>query len=200
MTEDTRPHHHGNLRAALISAGMDMLAEGKVLTLRQVAARAGVSHAAPAHHFDGLGALMTAIAARAFGEFAQAMTDARARAGNDPRARLSAVCAGYLDFAARRSGLFHLMFSDPAPDRANPDLARAAADAYGVLRDACQPFALYPAPDETLEAAVWALVHGYAMLTLGQCALPRPHHTPPPPFAEMLARLLPQAQPSDCCA
>ncbi len=60
-----KPHHHGNLREALIVAGIEILKEGGLpaLTLRACAARAGVSHAAPAHHFDGLPGLVTAIAA-----------------------------------------------------------------------------------------------------------------------------------------
>jgi DNA-binding transcriptional regulator YbjK len=58
MTEsaDKKKPHHGNLRAALVSAGIELLEEGglEALTLRKCAARAGVSHAAPAHHFEGL--------------------------------------------------------------------------------------------------------------------------------------------------
>ena len=60
-----KQHHHGNLREALITAGVGLLNEGglSALTLRKCAARAGVSHAAPAYHFKGLNGLLTAIAA-----------------------------------------------------------------------------------------------------------------------------------------
>jgi AcrR family transcriptional regulator len=63
-----KPHHHGNLREALINAGLLLLKEDGLdgLTLRRAAARAGVSHAAPAHHFSGKQGLVAAIAARGF--------------------------------------------------------------------------------------------------------------------------------------
>ena len=76
--EPPKPHHHGNLRNALIEAGIDLLKEGGLpnLTLRKCAALAGVSHAAPAHHFDGLDGLRQAIASEGFSRFRQAMLDA----------------------------------------------------------------------------------------------------------------------------
>ena len=79
QAEIPRPHHHGNLRSALIDSGLALLAnEGLAgLTLRRAAAAAGVSHAAPAHHFDGLPGLLTAIAARAFQLFADQMEAAQ---------------------------------------------------------------------------------------------------------------------------
>ena len=74
------------LRDVLIEAGIALLNEGGMaaLTLRRAAARAGVSHAAPAYHFDGLPGLLTAIAARAFADFSNRMQAARDLAGSDP--------------------------------------------------------------------------------------------------------------------
>ena len=73
--ETSRPHHHGDLRRALIDAGLALLTEGgtSALTLRGCAARAGVSHAAPAHHFDGLDGLRVAIAEEGFDRFRRRM-------------------------------------------------------------------------------------------------------------------------------
>ena len=68
---------HGNLKEALVLAGMQILEEEGLaaLTLRRCAALAGVSHAAPAHHFDGLKGLRTAIAIRGYAILEQMMTD-----------------------------------------------------------------------------------------------------------------------------
>ena len=165
QSEIPRPHHHGNLRAALIDAGLTLLAtEGlSGLTLRRAAAAAGVSHAAPAHHFDGLPGLLTAIAARAFQLFADQMEAARAIAPPDAIGQLQGICDGYLTFAAHRAALFQLMFNSPNLDRNDPDLLAHSGRAYQILRAACQPFGRSD-PDEALETAVWSLVHGFALL------------------------------------
>ena len=105
-------HHHGNLRAALIEAGIALLArEGASgLTLRKCAALVGVSHAAPAHHFAGLPGLLDAIAAKGFAMFSDAMEGEAQRGPDEPRARLEAICLGYLEFARAQPALFDLMF------------------------------------------------------------------------------------------
>lgn len=187
------PYHQGNLREALIIAGMELLTEGGIagLTLRRAAARAGVSHAAPAHHFNGLPGLLTAIAARAFQQFCTAMETVRDAAGADPFARLDGICTGYLDFAQRHAGIFHLMFVSAEVDRSDPDLGQASARAYLILRGACLPFAAAGATeDEPLEVAVWSLVHGFALLGFSQPnTQPRPF-TNLPGFGDLLARLI----------
>lgn len=162
MAEESAPP---DTRAALIEAALHLLlTEGMGgLTLRRAAARAGVSHAAPAHHFDGLPGLLTATAARAFRLFTKAMTDARDAAPPDPRAQLLAVGQGYLAFARDHAGLFHLMFNSPALSRNDHDLMQASAESYAVLRAACAPLAA--ADPHALETAVWALVHGFAALS-----------------------------------
>lgn len=179
-------------RDRLIEAGIDLLLEGGVqgLTWRKTAARAQVSHAAPAHYFTALPQLLTAIAARAFERFSQAMEQARDQSGDDPRARLHAICRGYLTFAADHAGLFHVMFTEGAVDRADPDFSRASRQAYQILRDCCAPFA---APDNPrmLEFAVWTTVHGYAMLGLARPDASRRRTIPDiPSFAALLEKTL----------
>ena len=180
-----------SLRDALITAGIELLAEGGIanLTLRRAAARAGVSHAAPAHHFDGLPGLLTAIAARAFQTFADTLHHAREAAGEEPTARLNGTCQGYLTFATTHSGLFHLMFISPEVNRGDPSLTPNATRAYQILREACAPLA-QTEPDEALEVAVWSLVHGYAALGFTTDDPNRRPFTRLPPFAELLANLL----------
>lgn len=178
-----------SLRDALIDAGMALLAEGgaSALTLRQAALRAGVSHAAPAHHFAGLPGLLTAIAARAFATFADTLDAARAAAGADPRAQLHGICQGYLTFAARHAGLFHVMFVSPDVDRSDPTLGIHAERAYQCLQQACLPFVRHH--DDRLELAVWSMVHGYAALGFTGPAPARPFARQPD-FAELLDELL----------
>ncbi len=187
------PYHQGNLREALILAGMDLLTEGGVagLTLRRAAARAGVSHAAPAHHFNGLPGLLTAIASRAFQHFSAAMDAARDAAGPDPFARLNGICSGYLNFAQDHAGFFHLMFVSAEVDRADPDLRQASSTAYLILRGACLPFAARGATeDEPLEVGVWSLVHGYALLGFNLPNGQNRRFNTLPAFTDLLARLI----------
>jgi AcrR family transcriptional regulator len=162
-------HHHGNLREALVDAGLVLLAnEGAAgLTLRKCAALAGVSHAAPAHHFRGLNGLLTAIAARGFTLFAQAMQEKAALAPAEPRARLEAICLAYYDYARTNPAVFDLMFRQIwtiAVDDA--ELSAAGAQAYGVLAEACAPFASPDGEVGTVEIQVWGLIHGYSALAL----------------------------------
>jgi AcrR family transcriptional regulator len=163
---DEKPHHHGNLREALISAGLELLAkEGtEGLTLRRAAARAGVSHAAPAHHFAGKEGLLLAIAARGFTMFADMMEAERERSGPDPVERLKGICRGYLAFAGQHPALFELIFSTMGRTDKNADLANAGTRAYGVLAEAVSHFELAPGGPGVNEAMVWSLVHGYAGL------------------------------------
>ena len=178
-----------SLRDTLILAGMALLEEGGMpaLTLRRTAARAGVSHAAPAHHFDGLPGLLTAMAARAFQMFCDATSAGRESGGTDPFRRLLGTTEGYLAFASSHAGLFHLMFVSPEVDRADPSVAPHASCAYQILREACLPFAAPGATEDPhLETAVWSMVHGYA--TLGFATGRR--RVPATPFADLLKELL----------
>jgi AcrR family transcriptional regulator len=160
-------HHHGDLRRALITAGIELLEEGGLgaLTLRRCAARAGVSHAAPAHHFVGLSGLLTAIVASGYEKFTETMIAERARAATDPRARLVAICNGYLRFAAEHGALFALMFSTQNINYDDAELITTSSAAYGVLAEACAPFRPGPAGNAGIEIMVWSLVHGYASLS-----------------------------------
>lgn len=182
----------GNLREALIEAGIALLLEGgrSSLTLRRAAARAGVSHAAPAHHFAGLPGLLTAIAARAFERFSAMMTAGRKAAGPRPFDQVLGVCQGYLKFAARHEALFQIMFTTVEVDRCDPEMEAAAAQAYGILREVCLPFAKGKTPDQVLEHAVWSMVHGYALLGFNRAATAPSPRQAAPAFEHHLRRLL----------
>ena len=98
---EDRSYHHGDLRAALLAAAEVELTEKGVeaFSLRSVAKRAGVSHAAPAHHFGDARGLLTALAVEGFRRFLATQHRREALAAPDPRAQLVAAGLGYVDFA-----------------------------------------------------------------------------------------------------
>ncbi|MEM9437476.1 MAG: TetR/AcrR family transcriptional regulator [Pseudomonadota bacterium] len=161
-----KTYHHGDLRAALLDAAVEELAatglEG--FSLRKVAKRAGVSHAAPAHHFKDAAGLLTALATKGFREFVAAQEAREANAAPDPVSRLKAQGLGYIDFARDQTALFRLMFSSDRPRGHDPDLADAADAAYMKLADTVgdvagiHPFH-HPRAQEAA-SAIWALAHG----------------------------------------
>src|SRR5215470_12173430 len=103
------PYHHGALRDALLQAAEKVLERDGLpgLTLRAVAREAGVSHAAPSHHFGDLTGLLSDLAAVGFQRFSRALL---AGAGGEASPRLDAMGRAYVTFAQAHPGLFTLMF------------------------------------------------------------------------------------------
>ncbi len=141
-------YHHGDLRAALIAATEALLAERGPdgFSLREVARRAGVSPAAPAHHFGDAAGLLTAVATQGFAGLTQALRDGVASGGDDALAALRGQGQGYVRFALRHPGRFRLMFrkdmlcADDAltqhADAAFEELAAGVRRAAGVANAA----------------------------------------------------------------
>lgn len=184
-------HHHGDLKAALVNAGIDLLEEGglKALSLRKCAARAGVSHAAPAHHFDGLAGLKQAIAEEGFRLFSHYLQTACDGGPQDPRGRLRSLCRGYLQFGLDHPGILAVIFGDQGLAGLVHGGGKEEADAYLTLRDVAAPF-VAPGQDRlVVETQIWSLIHGFTLLYLsGEFGSP-----PPPiddgPFAQVIALL-----------
>ena len=171
MARSTRPYHHGDLKRAVVEEAARLIESKGVssLTLREVARRLGVSHAAPAHHFADKGALLSELGAEGFEQLADALTDI---SDLTPEARLSAQGKAYVEFALRAPGHFRVMFGGGLREAgASPRLEAAASRAYAALQ---QSVAAVLGPirsrsPERLSAAVflaWANVHGTAMLLL----------------------------------
>ncbi len=180
---DEKPYHHGDLKRALVDAGIALLEEAgpQGLSLRAIAARVGVSHAAPRRHFDGVLGLKTAIAAEGFRRHAAFMRDGLpAQTGRGDR-RFAAMI-GYVRFAQAHPHLFTLMFSTRDADFADPELQRAGAESYGVLSDIAAGLEpLYgDAPDarRRAETFLWSVVHGYSQLALTGLLHTDAHGTP----------------------
>lgn len=161
-----RPYHHGDLRDELLQAGEAALAElpPQDVTLREIARRAGVSHAAPKHHFATLGELLAEIAARGFERFVSELAAAAdAALPQDPQQRLRAMGRQYLEFARRNPAIYGLMFGSRDQCGATQHLREASAAAWLQLR---QAVAAIVGEDKAVAAAllVFSTVHGYAML------------------------------------
>ncbi|MBN8490221.1 MAG: TetR/AcrR family transcriptional regulator [Burkholderiales bacterium] len=135
MTTTSRPYHHGDLATALLDAAQDELAEKGIeaFSLRGVAKRAGVSHAAPAHHFKDVQGLLTALATRGFERFVQRQSEFRRRAEKDARSQLVASGLGYVVFATENPALFRLMFGSNRTNFEDEHLGHAASRAYDEL-------------------------------------------------------------------
>ena len=124
-----RPYHHGDLRAALIAAAeAEIDAHGvESFSLRAVAKRAGVSHAAPAHHFGDANGLLTALAAEGFARFVETQRAHEAAAPPGQPDRLVAAGLGYIAFATGHPALFRLMFASRRPRLRRPGAAGGGA-------------------------------------------------------------------------
>jgi AcrR family transcriptional regulator len=159
-SENGRPYHHGDLRRVLLEEAVASLRESgpAALSLRDLARRAGVSHAAPAHHFGDKRGLLTAVAAEGFRRLSASL-GATYEATRD----FAEVGVAYVTFAVEERPYFDVMFRPDLYDPDDPELV-AARSASGA--------ALYgPAAtvsDAPLEAgiAAWSLVHGLATLGL----------------------------------
>ncbi len=166
-----KTHHHGDLREALISAGISLLNEGglSALTLRKCAAKAGVSHAAPAHHFAGLPGLLQAIAGRGTQLLAQTMQHEIDIGEDQPFSRLNAMCNGYLKFSLANSALTNLMFNFQNVCIRPATPARSENRAFNILVDTCAPFKQQNIDPLATQYAIWSMIHGYSQLAiLGQ--------------------------------
>ncbi len=169
-----QPYHHGDLRDALLQAAARIAArEGlQGLTLRAVAREAGVSHAAPAHHFGDVTGLISELAAIAFRRFSAALSEAAASASS-PEAAAEGRARAYVGFAHDNPCLFQLMFRTERLDHSRPALREAANDAFLNLarvvgerrHETVVPEHLTLAQAADI-ARMWSMVHGFAMLYL----------------------------------
>src|SRR5580704_3803638 len=133
-----RPYHHGDLREKLIAATEALILERGVdgFSLREVARRAGVSPAAPAHHFGDTKGLLSEVARLGFKDFGDALHEADLRGGTDPAKRLNEQGIAYVTFALKNPARFTLMFRHGKYDVTNKDLQAVAERSFNVLENA----------------------------------------------------------------
>jgi len=171
---DARPYHHGDLRNALIEAGLRLLEarppDGTQddLGLREVAREVGVSATAIYRHFPDKHALKAALAAEGLARLARRQQQASKQAGRGAAGFLASGLS-YVHFAAEHPMLFRLMFSHAQPDDlldASPDKVSAAM--RGLREDIAElmPPGWTTAQRKAAALHAWALVHGLALLVL----------------------------------
>jgi AcrR family transcriptional regulator len=167
---EQRAYHHGALRSALMTAAEALIEERGIdrFSLRETARRAGVSPAAPAHHFGDARGLLTAIATDGF----QALGDAleAADVGKDRPARIRSQGQAYVRFALERPARFMLMWRKAIIDVDDPAHVEAGRRAFEILdhavrgEDADRNGPRDPALAPSI--AAWSIVHGFALLAL----------------------------------
>ncbi|UFZ04569.1 TetR/AcrR family transcriptional regulator [Bradyrhizobium ontarionense] len=190
----TTPYHHGALRDALLETAERVLERDGLagLTLRAVAREAGVSHAAPTHHFKDLTGLVSELAAIGFTRFNATMKQAGESAGT-PIERAMARARAYVAYAQANPGMYGLMFRTERLDYSRPSLHEAAEASFAGLAGSVAARSPDQVGDEELSldqaatiARAWSLVHGYTMLLLDGRLTDILRRSPPGTNAESL--------------
>ncbi|THD70800.1 MAG: TetR/AcrR family transcriptional regulator [Bradyrhizobium sp.] len=167
-------YHHGALHEALLEAAERVLERDGLagLTLRAVAREAGVSHAAPTHHFGDLTGLVSELAAIGFRQFNAAMAAAGA-ANVLPKDKAIARAKAYVAYAQAHPGMYGLMFRTERLDMSRPSLHEAANASFAGLAGAIGASRHEHISEQALSleqgaaiARAWSLVHGFTMLLL----------------------------------
>jgi AcrR family transcriptional regulator len=165
-------YHHGDLKRALTSAALSLVAERgpKGFTLTEAARRAGVSAAAPYRHFADKAELLATVAEQGFREL-HADLSAAAYVASEPKARVIELGRVYVRWAVTHPDYYQVMFGAEIIKEGHPMLAVAAEQAFGDLLGAiarCQEAGTVRGQDpREVAGPLWALVHGVASLAIG---------------------------------
>lgn len=166
-------YHHGELRTALLAAAERELAENGIegFTLRGCARRAGVSHAAPAHHFPDVRALLTEMATIGFERLSESMAVHARNTQAGSADHILAIGKGYVAFAVENPHLFRLIFRTGLLDVEDLRYKAAGAAAFSIPVHAIGALGASddPMADPELASrviAIWSIVHGFSELVL----------------------------------
>jgi len=165
---EKRTYHHGDLRRALVEAGLELLEQrdADALSLREVARAVGVSATAVYRHFPDKGALLDALSAEGFERLAAAQ-HAAAEAAGGGEAGFAATGIAYVRFALANPALFRLTFSATSARNILAAPPEHMPDALAFLRENAAAVAAQVGADpRTVAVRAWALVHGLALLLL----------------------------------
>jgi len=168
-----KKYHHGDLKNALIEAGAEILSKEGVngLSLRKVAGKAGVSHAAPYAHFPDKQTLIAAISTEGYRRLYERLDSARQRHLGDPLRQLVEAAWAYVDFAINDPAHFKVTFSGIIDkEKDYPAFVEMTKKTFGLVVQiiaACQEAGiLKPGPADVMAVSVWSLVHGIASLLI----------------------------------
>ena len=165
MTRSTKSE---GLREAILAISRDLLNEGgpSSLSMREVARRAGCTHQAPYHYFQGREGILVALVEEGYRSLERTLCEARERSeGASPQDVTRAAGHAYLTCALANPGVFRIMFrSDMYDAAAHPGLAQASMAARSQLRSLAR--IAYGTDDPHAEVTLWAYIHGLATLVL----------------------------------
>ncbi|ASJ61987.1 TetR/AcrR family transcriptional regulator (plasmid) [Sinorhizobium meliloti WSM1022] len=173
-----RPYHHGDLRRAVIETALDMLREEKgwQFTLREVARRAGVSHAAPYKHFPDKAALLAELAMIGFDRLRVSLSAAKCEAPKTLRDEITPIARAYVAFGTDNPALYRLMFSAEEGKSVGMHLSERALAVFDVLLEILRrgqaEGSIRNRPIEGQAAAGWGLIHGMTMLAIDGLLVP----------------------------
>lgn len=157
-------YHHGDLKATILAEAAVLVAERGAdgLSLRELARAAGVSHAAPTHHFTDRRGLFTALATEGFRMLAGALAAARPDF-------LDAALA-YVRFAIDHPGHYAVMFDKSLYNEIDPELVASESAAGNELAAGVGTLDDPRAQGDPQAAALaaWSLVHGFSLLWLNK--------------------------------
>lgn len=165
MTRSTKSE---GLREAILAISRDLLNEGgpSSLSMREVARRAGCTHQAPYHYFQGREGILVALVEEGYRSLERSLCEAREYSeGASPQDVTRAAGHAYLTCALANPGVFRIMFrSDMYDAAAHPGLAQASMAARSQLRSLAR--IAYGTDDPHAEVTLWAYIHGLATLVL----------------------------------
>ena len=168
-----KKYHHGDLKNALIKAGVGILSKDGVggLSLRKVAKKAGGSHSAPYAHFADKQALIAAISTEGFKQLYTELDAAVSPYSSDPRQQLIEGAWAYAQFAINNTDTFNIMFSGVLEKEkdypAFVEISRKTFERVVEIIKACQGAGvLRPSAPELMAVSVWGQVHGIISLAL----------------------------------
>ena len=172
MSENNK-YHHGDLKNALIEVGIEILAKEGIgaLSLRRVARRAGVSHAAPYAHFTDKQALVAAISTEGYQRLYERIFQAVQEVQGDPARQLSEVVWAYVQFALESPEHFKITFSGFLKQEKDfPEFVAISKKSFGlvlkVVSDCQEAGVLKPGDSELLAVSIWSGMHGFVSLLL----------------------------------
>ena len=164
--EAGKPYHHGDLSRALVAAGRRILeTEGPdAMSLRAVAREAGVSPAAPYHHFKDKVELLDAVSAEGWRELGDAIARARAEAASAAVA-VTEIGVAYIRFARENPALYRIMYRMACDRKTMPEHAKNAEGGVGQVAEAILASGANPASAldlQLIQIAAWCTAHGIA--------------------------------------
>jgi len=169
LAVSTKKYHHGNLRAALIEAGLTVIAEKgvKALTLREIGTRAGVSRTAAYRHFASKADLLFAISEAGFLQFGDALEEAKRGAGESFADQMTAMGLAYVRFAREHAAYYEVMFQREGEHvRRGEAAARGFAILEQTIREGQESGEVMAGDSNAIASFVWCVVHGISSLGL----------------------------------